>query len=557
MPPKRSLALVAAQAHWAKKAKPEASVVSDETIEHAKAHPEVIVIESDSEDDEPVNGISEGKKSASEENSYGVYLLYNPSYDDPLKERQANFGTITIESLVGGKDLIQLYQFNFSIEYDFFMSYFHPQFSKNKRPIAFITTCAMTEEESTIMKTHFNFDIIVPKNIPRFGSHHTKLMVNFFEDNTCQIVIMTCNLARIDFGALTQMIWKSERLPLGETRVDQGIRFQKDFANYLRRYNQPKLNDLVNELSKFDFLSIKVELLASAPGTYDMNNSKENYGLGKLYHILKRNRLLLPASTLSHQEGKAKYHILAEISSIAYPFMTINNQPYNIFTHLLCPLMFEDELSNVNIAAGLVGAKEHQKAHNYSPYIMFPTVSDIANNNLGYGAGRAVHFNYSLSCINRYHFRLLKPYMCKWNDSTAKHQCGGREEVIPHVKLFLCDNGDEWKSLRWLLLTSHNLSKQGWGSPIIPKKSNLLLLLNLGFEQFSISSYELGIFVPRPQNYHIQSRSGTLNNKINNRNSIVIPFNLPPTSYSMSDLPWSPHVTSSVPDKFGQVYALT
>lgn len=574
MPLKRSVALVAAREHWAKRFKTEAGSISDElSTEHdlnAKSlqakDTEVIVIGSDSEDEAIV---SESTGNLREPEDYGVHVLYNPSYDDPVKSRIANAGAVTIESLVGSEDLIELFQFNFSIEYDFFMSYFAPKFSREKRPITFITTCPMTGEEEAFMKKYFNFKMVVPTNIPRFGSHHTKLMINFFDDNTCQVVIMTCNLAKIDFGALTQMLWKSERLPRGRTTTPQGVRFQNDFANYLRRYGQPELHRLVTRLSKFNFLSVRVELLASAPGVYEIDNYEENYGLGKLYHILKRNRLLLPPPSFSPVKSNTNYNILAEISSIAYPYKTENNQPYNIFIHLLCPLMFEDELKNFNIAAGSLGAKAHQKSHNYTPHILFPSVNDIASNNMGYGAGRAVHFNYTLNSINRNHYRLLKPYMCKWNTIAAEgvndhgtpatsqkvqNSVAGREEVVPHVKIFLADNGDDWKSLRWFLLTSHNLSKQGWGAPIKAKGSQSSQ--SLGFQQFSISSYELGVLVPRPQNYHTLSSAKT---EIDGTAgpSICVPFNLPPTPYGRSDLPWSPQVNSSLPDRFGEVFAQT
>lgn len=522
---KRSAAFEAAANHWAKKAKP---------------------VEGDKQDSvkQPENH-DKGKASP-------IKLLYNPSYDDDVEDK-VNIDTIKISTLLGASNISQAFHFNFNIELDFVLSLFNPNMIVNKVPITFITGADILnnlnyDEETRHIISKFNLSQVIASLPNKFGTHHTKMMINFFDNNqVVEIVIMTSNYTKLDFGGLTQMLWKSEKLPKGETNTVKGKRFKFDLLNYLKKYNKPRINKLVELLHDFNFLSVNVELLASAPGIYDISHlthDSETYGYGKLYQILKRNELL-------NNDPNKTTNFLAQVTSISYPFNISASQTSSIFSHLLCPLVFSAHQPFQILPPGMRSSKNHQKLHNYKPHIVFPTVREIAASNCGFTTGQAVHFNYTKTHNHENQYEQnIKPYLYKWNSSPSQSIISGRETVTAHVKLFLCDNDDEWKTLKWVLMGSHNLSKQAWGSP----KGSKYTSGNPNV--YEIASYELGVVIVPEEDEKLIPTYGT--DKCDESKSVAIrlPFVLPPEKYGIDDKPWSPHLNydESIMDKFGNNY---
>lgn len=495
--------------------------------------PDVIEIESESED-------SVAPKSGHSTESAGIRLLYNSSYDlsDLGDKTEVNLDTVTINELVGQKDLVETYQFNFSVDLEYFLSFLHPEFSIKRRKITFITGGPLLSGhplENQLRKKFLISDVVA--SLPnRFGSHHSKMMVNFFEDDEVEIVIMTSNLTQLDFVGLTQTLWRSGRLKKGKTSTTLGKRFRIDLIRYLSKYKLNVTDALLKKLEHFDYSSVDVELVASAPGVYNLEDPKpkgEAYGYLKFRQCLKRNNLLLEPEKLSH-------NILAQVTSIAYPYATKKGKTSSIFTHLLCPLMFKDW--DQLLEPGAEASQQHQRENRYKPHIVFPTAKEIASSNFGFLSGTAVHFKYTTLAIHEQQYEQnIKKYLCKWSQGTQT----GRERVTPHVKYYACDNGDDWKSLKWVLVGSHNLSKQAWGYPLAKSKG----------PQFEVDSYELSVFKAGKEKPLIPVYGSDALPAKTTGEAIRFPFVVPPKPYLVRDQAWSADVDfGSLNDRWGNTH---
>ncbi|GEQ72338.1 hypothetical protein JCM33374_g6025 [Metschnikowia sp. JCM 33374] len=449
-----------------------------------------------------------------------------------------NVDTVTLESLVGSADLLQTYQFNFSVDVPLFLSFLHENFTRDRRKIVFITGNTVfdsPEMKSSIQKRLDISEAIAP--LPnRFASHHTKMMVNFFENGEVEIAIMTCNLTTLDISGLTQALWRSGRMGKGPTTTTLGKRFRFDLLRYFSRYGLSVTRRLMSALEKVDFSSVDVELVASAPGVYDVKSSSvtgECYGYAKLRQVLERNDLLI-------KDTSPKHNILSQVTSIAYPYTSHKGNTSSVFSHILCPLMFEEWSGD--LSPGAQAFENHQQMYNYAPHIIFPTKRDVAQSNLGYLSGAAVHFKYEGSAAHKAQYEQnIKKYLYKWSHSG---NATGREHITPHVKYYACDNGDDWRSLKWVMVGSHNLSKQAWGYPK-PKT---------GGTKMDVSSYELSVLVPSGKQKLVPTYGADTLESYKG-NPVRFPFLLPPTPYGSTDLPWSTESTcGSMKDRWGNSY---
>ena len=115
-------------------------------------------------------------------------------------------------------------------------------------------------------------------------------MVNFYEDNTCQVVVHTANLLRIDWEDKAQAIWCSPRLPklkmcaVEKTSIEShGDQFKHDLLAYFRAYKLPSIQSLILRLHEMDFSMVRAVFIASVPGVYAESSS--NFGFCRLRHV--------------------------------------------------------------------------------------------------------------------------------------------------------------------------------------------------------------------------------------------------------------------------------
>lgn len=410
---------------------------------------------------------------------------------------------VSLEELVP-PDLTATFQFNFSVDVAFFLAHL-PDCD-----VTFVTGADLSDQ-----RAERPFRSLRAPLADRFGSHHTKMMVNFFATEV-EVVILTANLTMLDFGGLTQMCWRSGRLPLGRSR-GQGAVFQRDFVHYLRRYRLKEVSALAQTLARYDFSAVDVELFALVPGTFDLaevTTDSETYGYGKFHQLLRRNHQPVPEGTTN---------VLAQVSSIAAPYKSRGGETALVFSHIICPIVAAAPEAPRLLEAGAEPFRQLQRRHRLSPLIVYPSVADMSRCCVGWGGGQLSHFNYTSSAPARAQFaQNIEPYLCRWHSAL-------RGRAPAHVKMYLCDNADAWGSLRWAVMASHNLSKQAWG---YPTKDTL----------FKVASYELGVFVSGRGRRLVPSRD------------VLVPFDLPPRRYAATDRPWSYRVPTNTRDIYGRVY---
>ncbi len=330
-------------------------------------------------------------------------------------------------------------------------------------------------------------------------------MVNFYKDGTARVVIHTANMLDRDWTALTQAIYMTPILRCTKQASENS--FKRDFLDYIAYYGA-KTSSLSDKVAKYDFHGVKGTLIASVPGIYDEATCP--WGLPKLKKVLKG---------LKFDSSKSDICI-AQMSSIA----TIGQQWFAEFVGIL-------QTSNAPCTARI--------------NVIFPTVENIKESLEGWKSGCSVHFKHD-SPAGSSLIRAISAYLRKWCSIRA-----GRDRVAPHIKTYLrtTASGDE---IRWMLVTSANMSKQAWGSRENGKwriKSYECGVL-LAAEMFDPSQTEDGEqvrqmkMVPSYKTDRLSYQRDTVN--------LRMAYDLPTTEYDFNDVIWSPHRKNLGPDWLGQ-----
>lgn len=319
-------------------------------------------------------------------------------------------------------------------------------------------------------------------------------MVLFRLDDTAEIIIHTANLIPKDWGNMTNGAWISPRLPLLKADTQQpasstrssppaagsGEKFKIDFLNYLRSY-RTACKPLVDQLSKYDFSSIRGSLIASVPGRHSLvDNFPTRWGWAAMKETLKSVPVRQTADRDHNKSEKAE--MVIQISSIATLGPTDNWLKSTLFEAL----------------SGSQGPKTLSSSSKKPDFkVIFPTPDEIRKSLDGYSSGGSIHTKIQ-SAQQAKQLQYLRPIFCHWaNDSadggddmttTVPIREAGRQRAAPHIKTFIRYTNQKTKDrIDWALLTSANLSKQAWGDA---QSKN-----NAGEPQVRICSYEIGVMV--------------------------------------------------------------
>ncbi|GMG04278.1 unnamed protein product [[Candida] boidinii] len=384
------------------------------------------------------------------------------------------------------------------------------------------------------------------------------------------------NLTEMDYHGQTQMCWISPKLHQlkieslndeknKENQLKKQPDFKIDFINYLKKYKKIEIDQLVQDISMYDFSPIKAEFLSSAPGKYeinlennDINNKEVLFGYGKLYQLFHKHSLTIDGANCNRITK-----FVAQISSIAAPF---DSNSSNIFTHILNPIMAGNK--EIVLQPGLQSVHNAMALHKYEPVVIWPTVDEVMNAMFGYLSGFALFFQKERKFNNfsyKNQYAVLKIFFYRWG-SKNKNDLGlsGRKFVSPHVKTYT-STSNEFENVNWFLLTSANLSKFAWGAPARGYGAKGDARDKKTIHKYEIKSFEAGVLI-HPDLYKIEgegeagAETGSVvelvpvfgsdelednfNNIINDIKGEVVkvpirfPYDIPLTKYSQGDEPW-------------------
>ena len=366
-----------------------------------------------------------------------------------------------------------------------------------------------------------------------FGTHHSKMMILFRNDDTAQVIIHTANMISKDWTNMTNAVWSTPMLPLSKTEnedftIGSGHKFKSDLLSYLRAYNTKRsvCRPLVDSLARYDFSAVQGTLIASIPGRHAVETDPRETRWG--WAALKQAMRVIPV-----QPGKAE--VVVQVSSIA----TLGGSDSWIQRTLF------DSLSSSAKSSSRPDFK-----------VVFPDFSEIRRSLDGYASGGSIHTKIQ-SAQQAKQLQYMRPIFCHWaNDAEmgAKLAEGlevrdaGRKRAAPHIKTYI-RYGE--KSIDWALLTSANLSKQAWGEAASSS------------QQIRVASWEIGVLVWPELLADNAKMIGTFKTDSPSPAELEgdcpliglrIPYNLPLQPYGNEEVPWVATMAHTEPDWMGKTW---
>ncbi|KAG7131798.1 tyrosyl-DNA phosphodiesterase like protein [Verticillium longisporum] len=219
----------------------------------------------------------------------------------------SNADAVTLRDLLGDPLISECWEFNFLHDIPFLMSHF----DEDTRDLVKVHVVhgfwkredgnrMALQEEAAAWK---NVELHTAPMPEMFGTHHTKMMILFRHDDTAQVIIHTANMIAKDWTNMTNGVWRSPLLPLGDGKPEaeeeseanedfgSGRKFKSDLLRYLRAYDARKitLRPLTEQLVKYDFAGVRAVLIASVPGRHAIHDTSQTaWGWPALKRALRR-----------------------------------------------------------------------------------------------------------------------------------------------------------------------------------------------------------------------------------------------------------------------------
>ncbi|XP_022901659.2 probable tyrosyl-DNA phosphodiesterase [Onthophagus taurus] len=313
-----------------------------------------------------------------------------------------------------------------------------------------------------IIKENKQGDYKIPSNIKhkeiicnQYGTHHSKLGVYVYSDNSLRIIVSTANLFKEDWSNYNQGIWVSPKcfsLPEGSLEKDgeSPTGFKTSLLKYLDAYSKCKAftSNFEDIIKKTDFSHINVFLVTSTPGNHSL---QQDTGC----HLLRTRDLLNKYCDLSNQDI-LNWEINAQASSIG-SLQTPEHWLLGDFLTTLKSAILDQE---------------------HSPHlnVIFPTAKNVQTSLFREEGGKCLSYLKS----NDEKQLWVRDYLFQWSANYWS-----RTHAMPHIKTY-CRISPCKSKLAWLLLTSANISVAAWGNKINKQGTSY------------VRSYEVGVlFLPK------------------------------------------------------------
>lgn len=423
-----------------------------------------------------------------------------------------NAGSIHLKDLIGSPHLQAMWQFNFMIDLGFVLANLHKD-AVSRVKCRFVMgdfsgeTIAAFRAQAKSLPVSDNIEIGRARLSNPFATHHTKMMVLFFADESgkrsAQVVIHTANMIRHDWDNMCQGVWKSQKVEEKKTK-DTTSTFETDLVAYLSEYKLDVTSKLIKFVQRFDWSSETARVVGSVPGTH----TDKKWGLTRVADLLEE-----------HKEDHKKDYEGSESDTIVLQGSSIGS------------LGVTDKWITPQLVGALDGRSPRDKDGERLPasQIVWPTVENVRKSFDGYDMGVSIHFKNETD-THKKQYAYMKDRMNAWK-ADQKH----RTRAMPHIKTYT--RFTRAGKLRWVLLTSANISKYAWGSVTASAKD----------PKFSIPSWELGVLL-FPQ---------SVGKSVFELKDSVIPYDWPLTKYGAKDEPWTKNADHLENDTNGFPWVVT
>lgn len=427
-------------------------------------------------------------------------VVHNEYYDDP---RLPN--SITLRDILGSPQLKTAYLFSYQYSLEYIAAQFL-NFNKTKVVLFYQPNTHVPCGNPNVV------EIEVP--MAPYTSHHSKMIINEYQDGSVKLWIVSCNLVQAEFEMNNQLYWSSPLLYPGE---DKSSQFKRKLSEQIMTYPQqyPPLNRLIQSL---DFKPIVGDFIPSA-----RSRQSDKFGFFALYESLLEHKAI-PYTHDVHRK------LLYQSSSISSPYQhsTKTGLAANIFTHFLAPLCLgyfgqNPHFKNMHINAGTTALEEMSEKSNAELLVVYSSSKCVKSSLFGVRGGGWSCYN-PTTVKGKAQSKVLDPIFHK---SITKQR-----RTNPSHSKFVVMTSDNFKTLDWVLFTSHNISKQAWGNPLSIRSTGMAT---------NVENYETGVLITSdhyPGKRLIPVEVGESYDMGEDEVPIILPFRVPPPKYEPDDTPW-------------------
>ena len=234
-----------------------------------------------------------------------------------------------MEKILSDTKLKTCWLFSYQYELDYILPMFHE--NVNVRMVAQNgTILPLTNRDAVSSKLLANLQSF-SVNMPPYTCHHSKMVINFYQDGSCQIFIPSNNFTQAETNIPQQIWWSSPQLPRTRTNERNKSKFKSQLKTYLDSYpcNLGSLKKSVDEVDFANLDNTNTQFVYSTP----TKRKDIVSGFRLIYNSLK-DESLIPSLGLANREQ----HYLVQTSSIGGPLRVPSIGAPNLFTHLMVPL---------------------------------------------------------------------------------------------------------------------------------------------------------------------------------------------------------------------------
>ncbi|KAK6498947.1 hypothetical protein TWF481_011518 [Arthrobotrys musiformis] len=440
-----------------------------------------------------------------------------------------NIDTITISDILGSPLIREIWSFNFMHDLEWMVSHLDEDVSKeislkiihgNWKKEDMSRKALEAEKEKLVDPNSsdggYKIELITAYMPDPFGTHHTKMLVLFYHDDTAEVVIHTANMIPWDWSNMTQAVWRSPRLPLLEDdglerKEGVGYAFKEAFMAYVGAYGF-RTKGLVEQIVKYDFKAVRAVFVGHVPGDHPVSGAENKlFGWGKVKRVL--GRVGRGGGHGVNKAGRVLYTVKGG-GEIAMQCSSVATLGEAYFDSVLYPTFSTCRPGGGQLNAFEALQKPSSSASassrassrpNFS--LVFPTVENVRTSVLGWDGGSSI-FLKSQKPTDKAQLKFLKPMLKVWGQPPIGLSTGvlieaERGKATPHIKTYnffsppridskdsdTTDDEDLQSNnvaMDWAMITSANLSKQAWGNPT--KGSGHTATSK-------IQSYEVGVLV--------------------------------------------------------------